>query len=185
MSPRLLRLLSPFSLAPSLHLCRATARRRRQSSAAPSLPPTSLRGQAPTARHAAGGVGLTWRSGAGSHRRRPKRLPSALAPADSRRRSALPREVRGPDSSGVPCLILSSVWSLLPLSSYLSLRDLPLPTLEEARSPSLWTPIYVRATCWPLMEETLAYYYFCFAFCRVWPPRFYWILTAGIVVPYS
>ena len=161
------------------------ARRRGQSSAAPSLPPTSLRGQAPTARHAAGGVGLTWRSGAGSHRRRPKRLPSELAPADSRRRSALPRNVRGPNSSGVPCLVLSSVWSLLPLSSYLSLRDLPLPALAEARSPSLWTLIYVRATCWPLMEETLAYYYFCFAFCRVWPPRFYWILTAGIVVPYS
>ena len=82
-------------------------------------------------------------------------------------------------------VVLSSFWSLLPLSLYLSPRDLPLSVLAEARSPSLWTPIYVRATCWPLMEETLDYYYFCFEFCRVWPARFYRILTTGIVVLYS
>jgi len=64
-------------------------------------------------------------------------------------------------------VVLSSFWSLLPLSFYLSPRDLPLPVLAVACSPSLWTPIYVRATCWPLMEETLAYYYFCFTFYSV------------------
>ena len=81
-SPRLLRLLSPFSLAPSLHLCRAMARWHGQSSATPSLPPTSPHGQAPVAQRAVGGMGLTRRRGAGSQSRSPPRELLQIVGAD-------------------------------------------------------------------------------------------------------